>query len=160
MASHLCRAWEGALKWLRTSGWFSGMPLSKCESCALCRRPKKSISLDSSLSYLQARSCVWSQELCCPAVLFSLFSWVDHKVDLQWYLFPIAWFQGMFDDVSFFPCISTCGAAKIYNACNTPSARAAEKVRSNRSILWEARMQAVSERISLVRTDVIALKAN
>lgn len=35
---------------------------------------------------------------------------------------------------------------------------AAEKVKSNESVLQEARMQAVSERIILVGTDVIALK--
>lgn len=54
--------------------------------------------------------------------------------------------------------VSTCGAAEIYNACNAPSAHVAGKGRGNTSILWEARMQAVSEGITLVRTDMIDLK--
>lgn len=66
-------------------------------------------------------------------------------------------FKALFDDVSFFPCISTCGAAEIYNGCNTPSAHAAGKGRGNTSILWEARVQTVSEGITLVRTDAIDL---
>lgn len=82
--------------------------------------------------YLWARSCLWSQELLYHAVLFSVLSWANHRLNLQCYLFTPCLISRLYW-IMVFPLFSqTCGTTNVYSSCSTNSTQAVKKFRSDK----------------------------